>query len=439
MSGAKRTDPATRPILRLADSLSRRRRSKRQRRALPDGVSLGDDHAVKKRPPRVHGPYGEPDGYRVIVVTESGRKSLKFPTEDAAQAAKARLLGQIRDTQARTIGDALDEYRDALVHERGNLPQTAADTHRRLVLLLPTDAAIKTLTAELAADCYRRAGERASRTGRTQSAATLAFVLKAARRFGTFCVERSYLSQNPFAKLRGPSKIASGKAQLTADEARRFLDSALALASQGQRGAVAAALQLALGLRSSEVLARRVRDLDEGASVLLISDGKTRNARRRPTIPDFLRPHLRAFADGRPADAYLFGTRDSGKPRLTGYLVREVARVCRHAAVPVVCPHSLRGLHATLALRQGVASQAVAAALGHASFSVTARHYADPTQLHNTQVEAVLSALAAANSGSLETVDPANTVARLAETLRSQLAPPLLDALITQLRGPAKP
>ena len=135
----------------------------------------------------------------------------------------------------------------------------------------------------------------------------------------------------------------------------------------------------------------------------------------------------------------LFGTRDSGVPRLTGYLVREVERVCRHAGVPVVCPHSLRGLHATLALRQGVASQAVAAALGHASFSVTARHYADPTQLHNTQVEAVLSALTAAASGSLETVHPASHVARLAETLRSQLAPPLLDALINQLRNPAKP
>ena len=200
MSGPTTTDPATRPIWRLADSLSRRRRPKRQRRALPDGVALGDDHAVKKRPPRVHGPYAEPDGYRIILVTDGSRKSLKFPTEDLAEAAKAQLLGQIRDTQARTIGDALDEYRDALVHERGNLPQTAADTHRRLAMLLPTAAAIKSLTTELASDCYRRAGERASRTGRKQSAATLAFVLKAARRFGAFCVERGYLSQNPYAK-----------------------------------------------------------------------------------------------------------------------------------------------------------------------------------------------------------------------------------------------
>jgi hypothetical protein len=62
-----------------------------------------------------------------------------------------------------------------------------------------------------------------------------------------------------------------------------------------------------------------------------------------------------------------------------------------------------------------------------------------PTPPSFTQVEAVLSALTTTTSGSLDSVDPASNIARLAETLRSQLAPPLLDALITQLRDPAKP
>jgi hypothetical protein len=54
----------------------------------------------------------------------------------------------------------------------------------------------------------------------------------------------------------------------------------------------------------------------------------------------------------------------------------------------------LRGLHATLAIRQGVSSQAVAAALGHGSFAVTARHYADPSTLHAVQTQAVLASIA---------------------------------------------
>ncbi len=39
-------------------------------------------------------------------------------------------------------------------------------------------------------------------------------------------------------------------------------------------------------------------------------------------------------------------------------------------------PHALRGLHSSLALVAGATSQHVAAALGHASFSTTSRHYA---------------------------------------------------------------
>jgi integrase len=41
-----------------------------------------------------------------------------------------------------------------------------------------------------------------------------------------------------------------------------------------------------------------------------------------------------------------------------------------------VCPHSLRGLHSSLALEAGATSNDVARSLGHSSFAVTAKHYA---------------------------------------------------------------
>lgn len=256
---------------------------------------------------------------------------------------------------------------------------------------------------------------------------SLYFLLKTAKRFAAWCIDRGFLQTNPFAKIRKVGRLATGKPQLTADEARRFLDTALNMAEADNLGAVAVALQLSLGLRSSEVLGRRVRDLDEGGTVLIIAHGKTANARRRPEVPDFLRPHLLKLAAGKPADAFLFGAGPGGEPRLTGFLIRQVHKVCERAGVPKVCAHSLRGLHATLALRQGVSSQAVASALGHGSFAVTARHYADPTQLLNTRVRAVLGALR--DPGGSDDV----AVPELAATLRGNLSVSQVQHLIRLL------
>ena len=49
---------------------------------------------------------------------------------------------------------------------------------------------------------------------------------------------------------------------------------------------------------------------------------------------------------------------------------------CDEAKVGRVCPHSLRGLHSSLALEAGATSNDVARSLGHSSFAITAKHYA---------------------------------------------------------------
>lgn len=58
------------------------------------------------------------------------------------------------------------------------------------------------------------------------------------------------------------------------------------------------------------------------------------------------------------------------------YFGEYLKQLCVKAGVPVVCPHSLRGLHATLALEEGATSESVARALGHGSCSMTKKHYA---------------------------------------------------------------
>jgi integrase len=54
--------------------------------------------------------------------------------------------------------------------------------------------------------------------------------------------------------------------------------------------AIGALLALTMGLRTSEVLRREVRDLDDGARYLWIDHGKTANARRHLEIPTLLQP-----------------------------------------------------------------------------------------------------------------------------------------------------
>ena len=68
-------------------------------------------------------------------------------------------------------------------------------------------------------------------------------------------------------------------------------------------------------------------------------------------------------------------------------------RYCRRAQVPLVCPHSLRGLHASLALTAGATARLVAEALGHGSFGVTARHDATAESVAASRAARVTAAL----------------------------------------------
>ena len=83
----------------------------------------------------------------------------------------------------------------------------------------------------------------------------------------------------------------------------------------------------------------------------------------------------------------MFGKHDRAWPRLW------VQRICKAAKVPVVTAHGQRGLHATLAVSSGITSHAVAAALGHESFRITARSYARPEAIDSARQDRVLDVL----------------------------------------------
>lgn len=70
-----------------------------------------------------------------------------------------------------------------------------------------------------------------------------------------------------------------------------------------------------------------------------------------------------------------------------------VTRVCKVAGIPRTCPHYLRGLWATLSVESGAAESAVAATLGHGSFEMTAKHYAQAEAVSGARSARVLDLL----------------------------------------------
>lgn len=346
---------------------------------------------------RVTGPYAEGGKFRLVVFMPE-RRSLWCQSQQEADALKAQIERTIADQTARRIGDALAEY-VAHLRRSGLKDSSLSCIEHRLSRFLPQDRSLGTVTPDVAAKLYSDETSRVTKYGRPVAACTHRMLLRQTKAFFRWVVEeRRYLSANPFDKVKPIGRINTGKAQLTIDEARKLNTWLIARAESGDEGATAVLAQLVLGLRSSEILGRRVRDLDDGGRALCIPGGKTKNARRSLAIEsEPLRALLQRQTVGKRPDDLLFG---NGKPLNNDYLWDRLQRYCVLAGVPKVCPHSLRGLHSTIAMERGATSGVVAAALGHGSFAVTARHYVNPDTLANAKARKVSAALASPSPAS---------------------------------------
>lgn len=395
---------------------------------------------MQKKPLRVLGPYPNRSGYRLVVLEGAARRSLTAASLPAALALKEDLQQALREQEhlGRTIGQALEEYGDYLGRVRAVSPRTQIHVQRTLGAFLPLDDALRSITPQRAEQIYRAETERISRRGTVVAADSHRLMLKRARAFFRWAHEQGQVSQNPFDKVKPVGRTRAGKPQLRIGEARQFMNVALSRAEQGDELSVGVLMMLLLGLRASEVMHRPVRDVDEDGAILWISRGKTKNARRRLLVPEVLQPLLWAQARGKDRDAWLFGTTRSGRPKHPEYLGLKVRAICEAAQVPVVCPHSLRGLHSTLALEAGATANLVSSALGHSSFAITARHYADPGTLLNAQVRRVHQALVPGRAAATLSAAGGRAVHELgpdelSTVLREQLSPEQLEQLRRRL------
>jgi integrase len=408
---------------------SHHRRSRRASAAVEALKARQLDSDAELAIPRIYGPYPARKGYRLVVQEGNVRKSLIAATKDAAEKLRADLEAALRQRGDRSVADALAEYQEYLQRVRG--VRTAPSITRAIERFLGAERSIGSLTPAQATAMYEVETRRViEATGQTVAAASHRTVLGQCKRFYSWTVERGYVGQNPFAGIKPAGKPKVGKPQLRIDEARCFVSVAMARAQQGHVAATAALMALMLGMRASEVLCRIVRDLDDGARVLWITRGKTDNARRRLEVPEVLRPLLIRLAEGKKPEELLLGTSPvfPGQPLSDAWLWGHVQRICDEAGVPRISTHSLRGLHSTLALEAGATSSAVAAALGHGSFQITARHYTAPGTIDRVRSKVVEQTLGGVsderNREGLINTDPdklARAFHRLSPHLRAEL------------------
>lgn len=385
-----------------------------------DGTACENDQAMPKSA-RVLGPYRNGDKWRLVMLDGASRRALVADSHEAALALRDDLQGMIKRHVARSFEESLGEYLRDLI-DRGVSRDTTAKVERMLRPFLPLDAPLTAIDTERAQQMYLDETKRIKSNGEPIANDSHHLLLRRIKHFYKWAISRRYVQTNPFADVRPIGRPRRGKQQLRIDEARKLVSAAMERAKTLDAGCTAILMQVFLGLRPTEALVRVVRDLDDQGRILWVPFGKTSNAKRRLQIPDTLRDILLAHAKDKPADAPLLGP--PGEPLHTRDTIRyKLKGLCEQLGLPRVCPHSLRGLSATLALDAGATAHHVAAALGHASFATTARHYADASSVANAGLRRVADLLGAGGECGAD-------VQQLASLLRSNLS----DAEMQKLR-----
>lgn len=311
---------------------------------------------------RAHGPYKHGNKWRIVYVSANGQREVV--SHETYANAYAEVQEAKRQAGGRSVDMAVSAFLDSLKDgvQEGTL---ITNGHRlRAFLRLPAeDAPLVMLDAKRAQVLYsRRVLETRADTHRNE----LALVTRAAQ----WWVKSGYLPTNPFKGVEAVGKRRRGKPQLRIDEARSFVSTALdEYITTGDLSGLACVTTLLLGLRASECTDRLVRDLDDGGRVLWIPHGKTEAAIRQMQVPAVIRPLLLDVATGKAPQDKLWGDVDRH------WIGHHVRRLCKKAGVPVIPPHGLRGLHATLALGGGSSPDVVARSLGHVNADITRRHY----------------------------------------------------------------
>lgn len=342
----------------------------------------------------IYGPYPPSRGrsrWRIVVRDGDRRKSITTSSPEEAHKLIEQLKQELSSKVPLSVHEALEQYLEYKAHSLAEI--SLFTLRKRLTRFLP-DIPVAALGSARAERMYEAETRRVGKYGKPVTAATHQALLRNAKEFFRWLVKRKLASSNPFDNVEPVGRASVGKRQPRLTEAQQLVRTLLADARTGNEGALAILITIYAGLRSGEVMSLTVQDVDQEGRAVWVVRGKTRNARRAVKLYEEVARLLWAHVQGRPAEQRVFASNLPRKPK-PPWMHKRLARYCRLAGVPVVCPHALRGLNATLAIEGGAPTDAVARALGHANFGVTQRHYADPAALENRKAQQVVEALRA--------------------------------------------
>jgi integrase len=340
----------------------------------------------------IYGPYPPPRGrkrWRVVLREGDRRKSITTASAEEANKLIEDLKKEISSSIPLSVHQALEQYFEYKAHSIAEI--SLLTLRDRLTKFLP-DIALGALGPAKAERLYEAETGRIGKYGAPVKAATHQALLRNTKEFFRWAVKRKLASSNPFENVEPVGRASVGKRQPRLTEAQQLVRTLLADAKARNEGALALLIQIYAGLRSGEVMGLTVQDVDQEGRAVWVVRGKTRNARRAVKVYEEVAQLLWAHVQGQPREQRVFAANLPRKPK-PPWMHKRLARYCKLAGVPVVCPHALRGLNATLAIEGGAPTDAVARALGHASFGVTQRHYADPSALENRKAQQVVDAL----------------------------------------------
>jgi integrase/recombinase XerD len=200
--------------------------------------------------------------------------------------------------------------------------------------------------------------------------------LSAIRMFHRFLLIENYCNNNPTAIIEAPK--ASGKlpSVLSSREVEHLLTAAGGKGSGDIRDQAMLELLYATGLRVSELVALRVRDVNMEAGFLLTL-GKGEKERlvpmgesARAALADYI-AMVRPGLDNAGDSPYLFLSRLGGRMTRQAFwnIIKKRARVS--GIVKNISPHTLRHSFATHLLENGADLRSVQIMLGHADLSTT--------------------------------------------------------------------
>lgn len=327
---------------------------------------------MRERKAIAHGPYRRGSKFRVVETSATGaRSTCSFDTESEA----IKYIAEFNDeAEGRSVSGVMDDYLDHL--EAQGLKQSTRTTLsyrlKAIMRVVARDRLLSSVTPAIAAGLYQqRVNERRTDTQRGELAAATAMF--------AWCVSKGWLRANPFADVAPQGRKARRHNHLRINEAKAFFRVALADLSDA---GLAAAMAVTMGLRASELTDRLVRDVDDSARVLWVTDAKTEAGVRCLDIAQKLRMRLSLRVADRDGGERLFGDVDRR------WLNYHVARLCKLAKVPVVSPHALRRTWSAIGA-ETMPVEHVAAVLGQADAGVNRRHY-QPTNAEERRVGAAV-------------------------------------------------